>query len=102
MQFFQLELDRRSKKYSKKYCNYVNLNQFRLISNHPEIKLQQSIEDFLKSFNEWSLEKYVNEIFNNRQRTSSRNGILKAEAVNMFCEAVYKYGVNYLQYVKKL
>ena len=39
----------------KKYCRYFNLNQFREATEHPEIKLQQSVEDFLKSFNELGL-----------------------------------------------
>ncbi len=41
-------------------------------------------------------------MFQNRQRTSSRNGILKAEAVYQFCRVLHKYSVNYLQDVIKL
>lgn len=85
-----------------KYCKYFDLNPFRMIAEHPEIKLQQSVENFLKSFNELGLDNYVNEIFQNRQRTSTKNGILKAEAVYKFCEILSKYEVNYLQDVKKL
>jgi hypothetical protein len=37
-----------------------------------------------------------------KERTSTRNGILKAEAVYRFCKVLNNYGVNYFQDVKKL
>ena len=44
-------------------------------------KDEYTLEEFLDRFNDYSYEKLANEVFVNRQRTSSRNGILKAKAV---------------------
>ena len=42
------------------------------------------------------------EVFRNRQRTSTKNGILKAEAVVRFLEVLKKSGVEYFQDVDKI
>ncbi len=41
-------------------------------------------------------------ICQNKQRTSTRNGILKAEATYRFASVVQKFGVEYLQDVEKI
>lgn len=86
----------------KRYCEYFGLHPYRLESDYPSPSEQQSVEHFLNSFDELGLEEFVQTVFKNRQRTSTRNGILKAEAVYRFCKALNKYGINYLQDVKKL
>ncbi|MEJ1959689.1 MAG: hypothetical protein WDM70_09960 [Nitrosomonadales bacterium] len=37
------------------------------------------------------------DVYRNRQRTSARNGILKADAVNRFAAVLRKYNIEYLQ-----
>lgn len=39
----------------------------------------------------------TDQVFQNRQRTSTRGGILKAEAVRRFAEALRHHGVQHLQ-----
>lgn len=55
---------------------------------------QFSVSDFLHNFNEYGLEKMVSDVFQSRQRTSTRNGILKAEAVNSFCQVLNSFHVE--------
>lgn len=42
------------------------------------------------------------QVYQNRQRTSTRNGILKAEAILRFAQITHEYGVEYLQDVEKI
>ena len=83
-----------------RYCNYFNLQRIReyraLI---PPIESQESIGAFLQKIQEFGIETFANDIFQNRQRTSTRNGILKAKAILRFASVLEKYDVNYLQNV---
>jgi hypothetical protein len=45
--------------------------------------------------------KLVDDIFDNHQRTSTKNGILKAKAVIRFAKVLSKYNVNYFQEIAK-
>ncbi|UFT99351.1 hypothetical protein KO561_19635 [Radiobacillus kanasensis] len=85
-----------------RFCSYFNLNKERSGTGTPEISEQFSIELYLSSFESLGLETFVNEVFKNKQRTSPTNGILKAEAVYLFCKVLNKYEVNYFQDVKKI
>lgn len=85
-----------------RYSEYFGLRPYRLNPDYPSLHEQQSVEHFLRSFDELGLEEFVHAVFKNRQRTSARNGILKAEAVYRFCKVLNQNGVNYLQDVKKL
>jgi hypothetical protein len=90
----------------QRYCNkrelvpYRNKN-LRDSSSYPEIKQQESICDFIKYVEGFSFEKLAVNIFKNRQRTSTINGILKAEAVVNFAKVLSKYDVNYFQDITK-
>jgi hypothetical protein len=83
-----------------RYCNYFNLQRIRenrtLI---PPIESQESIGAFLQKIQEFGIETFTNDIFQNRQRTSTRNGLLKSEAVLRFASVLEEHGVNYLQNV---
>ncbi len=85
-----------------RYSNYFNINQYRNETDLPSFDEQQSVSEFFISFKEHGLQSYADNVFKNKQRTSPRNGILKAEAVYKFCEVLQKYNVEYLQDVKKL
>lgn len=63
---------------------------------------QVSITDFQKKLANRTPEELATQVYGNKQRTSSQNGILKAEAVNLFLEVLVKYEVNYFQDVAKL
>jgi len=53
-----------------------------------------SIAEFIGILNGLSDQALAEQVFNNRQRTSSRNGILKAKAVKLFADALLRAGIN--------
>ena len=55
---------------------------------------EYSISTFLTLFDELSPEQMADNLFGNRQRTSSRSGILKAEAVHRFSSALKQAGID--------
>ena len=55
---------------------------------------EYGISDLNLMFDEFGVEGMVERAFQNRQRTSSRSGILKAEAVLLFCRALIEAGIN--------
>ncbi len=61
----------------KRYCKKVGISEFADVANKPET---HKIEDLLEAINN-DPEKFAKEIVENQQRTSSKNGILKAQAV---------------------
>jgi antitoxin (DNA-binding transcriptional repressor) of toxin-antitoxin stability system len=63
---------------------------------------QLSVEQFLTLCDEYGVERMANEIYQNRQRTSSRNGILKAEASLRYAQVLRQFNVNYLQDAVKI
>ncbi|PKO18978.1 MAG: hypothetical protein CVU39_00055 [Chloroflexi bacterium HGW-Chloroflexi-10] len=63
----------------------------------PERGEQLSIADLLGFYATYSTAEMAESIYQNRQRTSSRNGILKAEAVLRFGQVCFEQGVNVLQ-----
>lgn len=87
----------------KRYADYFGLplfsdNRQELISMND----QESISDFVEKMEKHGIEFFTTEIFCNRQRTSSRNGILKTEAVYRFAQTLKAFRVNYLQDVPKV
>jgi hypothetical protein len=82
----------------RRYCRYFDLKEFRepreRIPLQPE---QQSLFDFIETFTKIGVEKFTDAVFQNRQRTSSRNGILKSDAVFRFAKACYESDMNFLQ-----
>lgn len=55
---------------------------------------QQLLTDLIVVFEEVGVERMAQEVFQNRQRTSSRSGILKSEAVLKFSCALAQAGIN--------
>jgi hypothetical protein len=81
-----------------KYCSYFDLRKTREDrSILPPHGAQESTSDFLKKMQDLGVEKFTSDIFRNRQRTSARGGILKAEATYRFAEVLKNHGINYLQ-----
>lgn len=85
------------------YCQYFKLKRIRSDKhNTPPISEQESISLFCEKFNQMGLSVFVENIFINKQRTSTKNGILKAQAVYEFCKVLKKYDVEYLQDVQNI
>lgn len=67
----------------KRYLNYYNLElkTFAEIGNGGTDKSEHTISDFLHNAEQFDdVEAFASEVLKNRQRTSPRNGILKAQA----------------------
>lgn len=63
----------------------------------PPPEQQQTVSEFLRRVEPLTPEVLAESIFGNRQRTSPRGGILKAEAVLRYCRALQSHGVETLQ-----
>lgn len=55
---------------------------------------EHGLFDLLALFETLGIEGMADTVFQNRQRTSSRSGILKSEAVLLYCHALTKAGIN--------
>lgn len=81
-----------------RYCSYFNLRKTRDDrTSLPLRSTQISTGNFLKQMQGIGIQAFTSDIFRNRQRTSAKNGILKAEAVYTFAEVLAKHHVDYLQ-----
>ena len=69
--------------------------------NIPPKGPQESIADLCKKFDEHGHEFMAKHVFDNQQRTSTRNGILKSKAVCMFAKALQNYDVDNFEDVPK-
>jgi hypothetical protein len=82
----------------ERYCANFHLIRLRADRNVvPTQTQQQSITVFCELLAGRTPEQWAEEIFQNRQRTSSTNGILKADAVRRFAVALKNHEVEYLQ-----
>lgn len=52
------------------------------------------IAELVAIFDKFGCEEMARSVFGNRQRTSSRSGILKSEAVHLFCQALTMAGIG--------
>lgn len=84
-----------------RFCQFYGIQQ--VFSEIPlEPQTQISIIDFLEFYAEEGIEEMTSRVFQNRQRTSSTSGILKAEAVLMFSQTLAQFEINYLQDVEQI
>ena len=56
--------------------------------------VEHSISEFLDAAERFTTDELASDIFRNSQRTSSTNGILKAQAVTLFAAALRKAGIE--------
>lgn len=78
----------------KSYCSYYGLRVHN--EDHDQKGDKHTISQLIDHITSTGVEKSVDVIFHNHQRTSTRNGILKAEAVLRFARVLQKYGVETL------
>ena len=87
-----------------RFCEYYNLERIsvtRKTGKYPPKNKQISVSTLIEEFKNKSIDFMVNDVFKNRQRTSPKNGILKAEAVLQFAIVLNKHNINYFQDVKQ-
>lgn len=82
-----------------RFCNAQGLQRLRPKgSPYPDISKQYSVRQFEELLSRYSeYEQIASELFDNYQRTSTKNGILKAEAVHRFARVLLHHHVNYFQ-----
>jgi hypothetical protein len=86
-----------------RYCEYYGLPRIRQDkSSVPPADSQESIDNFAQKMKSTGVEYFAKAIFKNLQRTSSRQGILKSEAVLRFAECLQQNSVNFLQDIPKV
>ncbi|MEO8396064.1 MAG: hypothetical protein ABI700_23930 [Chloroflexota bacterium] len=83
-----------------RFCNHFGISK--LIAEGVENQPEFSIADFIQLYEENSIEFMTRQIYRNSQRTSTRNGILKAEAALRVAETLAKFDVNYTPDVAKV
>ena len=87
----------------KRYSMHYDLPLFRSRdSSYPSIESQHTISELHENMKKYGVEDFARYIFQNNCRTSSRAGILKAEAVYLWAKTLMKYDINAFQDVSKL
>jgi hypothetical protein len=81
-----------------RYCDYFGLDVYRPDpSALPARRSQETLGALVGHFADLGLEHMTGKVFVNRQRTSTRSGILKSEAVWKFADALKSNGIEDLQ-----
>lgn len=81
-----------------RYCARFDLQRTRTTdSSFPPTHEQESLTSFCEKTERIGPANMTAEVYHNRQRTSPRNGILKAEAVYRFATVLRKHNIEYLQ-----
>jgi len=81
----------------RRYAEWAKIPLSRSHTQLPAHADQQPIGDFIADVEKLGPERFAAEVVRNRQRTSSRGGILKTEASLRFAHALDAAGVHYLQ-----
>lgn len=81
-----------------RYCARFDLCRIRETrSALPPVHEQESVTAFCEKAERIGPTTMANDVFQNKQRTSAKNGILKADAVYRFAAVLRKHGIEYLQ-----
>lgn len=86
------------------YVKFFDLKTYRsrVLSIYPGLKEQDCLSDLIENIDELSIDFFTRNVFKNRQRTSTRNGILKTEATYNFAKVLYKNSINSFDDIEKL
>lgn len=85
------------------FCVHEKIRKYRISKlKLPEIDDQYKVSDFIKKFEKFDTESLAKEVFKNSHRTSTKNGILKSEAVVEFLTILNKYKINTFQDLDKM
>ena len=78
----------------KSYCTYYGLREYN--TEQDPCGDTHTVSQMIEHIESIGIEKSADIIFKNHQRTSSRSGILKADAVLRFARILQKYGIETL------
>jgi hypothetical protein len=85
-----------------RYCKHTSQSRIHAGIDFPPQNEQESISSFCARPEQSDLNSMARCVYQNRQRTSTRNGILKAEAVLKFARVLQTFGVEYFQDLSKV
>lgn len=85
-----------------RYCKYTGQDRIRPSAILVPQAQQESISTFCSRPEQTKPEAMAADVYRNRQRTSTRGGLLKAEAALRFAQVLQTFGVEYLQDVPKV
>jgi hypothetical protein len=85
----------------KRFCDYFHVTRLSESELAPSTE-QLSISEFINLHEVFTFQEMAEKVYQNRQRTSTRSGILKSEAVYSFAKVVQQFGVEFLQDVEKI
>lgn len=87
----------------RKVCDYFEIDsRARRKGTLPKPEDQISVSSFLELLSDQPSDALAEKVYQNRQRTSVKNGILKAEAVTLFLKVLKDFGVESFQDVPRL
>lgn len=82
-------------------CRHLNIEKICKV-RPPATSNQLSISKFLELYKKYTVDQMAESIYQNLQRTSSRSGILKSDAVLRFSRVLVEAGVEYFQDVENV
>jgi len=86
------------RKVTQRFAKHAGIRRIRADRGTvPSISEQLSVSEYRRRYGTQNASVLADEVFQNRQRTSTQNGILKAEAVGRFMQVLAKYKVDYFQ-----
>ena len=87
----------------ERYCECYDIPMFRgRVSEYPNIALQTSVSEFINNMEQLGVEHFARNVFSNLQRTSTKSGILKAEAVYLWAKVFERHKIEVFQDVYKI
>lgn len=88
----------------QRYTTYFNLEQYRPrdIQGYPNIDKQDSLRNLVDRMEQLSISCFTEDILKNKQRTSTKSGILKTEAVFRFATILLENNINTFEDVEHL
>lgn len=87
----------------ERYCSHYQLRQVRKDPFClPPVEEQEPVSAFVEKVTQLGPEKFAVSVLENRQRTSTKNGILKSEAVLRFAQVLKAHKVEYFQEVERI
>ena len=85
----------------KRFCQYLGLRLYS--QKHPSPPSEQfKVSEFVKLYTQYTAEEMAEKIYQNKQRTSTRNGILKSQAAMLFGQVLGGYGVEYFHDAERI
>ncbi len=85
-----------------RYCKYTHQRRIRASGALPPVSEQEGVGTFCDRPEQADPALMAEQVYGNKQRTSTTNGILKADAVARFARCLRSYGINFLQDVPRV